>query len=535
MTNAFAEGNTRNPASSRRAIAAAAVGALTLLCKIGGFGRELLLARYFGTSMQMDALLLAMMPSMAISAIVGDSLRYSVIPELSSMQGPRGIRNFWTQAREITMGVAGLGLTLSLVLGFGARMWVGLLVSEAPAETRALATRLAPVFAPIALAALTGNVLAAVHTARGRVVRPSAAEVSLSAVSLMAVILFGAADGIAVAAWGLSGGYLAYASILALPLIGRRLPRRRADGARVTWIRSTVPALLCGAMLPAISVIDRSVASSLPEGSIAALNYAFKIAYLPVGIVVSALAATSFPELASRLSRRDRGGAAARLRGDLAVFVAIVAPIVVLLSVLALPVTRALFQHGAFGRDSSSLTASCLRGYAGAIASHALVLLLFRGAMAGKWPRIPVVGAATCISLNAALDFLLVRLMGAPGIGLAFTIANAAAATLGYVLLRRELTSFAPPLGLLGRVLVASALMAVVAVLMRTPFSAPLFDLLARGAVAAVALGLLYHGLGVTRSCATIWSGHLAAEPFKANSKRQDTSTLHDAQLCPVR
>ncbi len=159
------------------------------------------------------------------------------------------------------------------------------------------------------------------------------------------------------------------------------------------------------------------------------------------------------------------------MRGDIAVFVAIMVPLCALLSVVALPLTRVLFERGAFSRDASGLTAWCLRAYAGSALFHGLVLLFLRVAMADRWLRVPVIGAAVGIVVNLVLDLVLVRFLGGPGIGLAFTLANAANAAVTGTLLLRRLPGSTPSAGLLVGVIAAAALAAATA--LRSPFPSP--------------------------------------------------------------
>jgi putative peptidoglycan lipid II flippase len=496
------------PTRARRTWVVAAVGILALVGKVAGFGRELLVAKLYGASGEIDALLLAMTPGWAIMVIAGDSLRYSVIPELSAAEDAQGLVGFWRRAREILADVAWFGLAISLVLGLGARAWVGLLAGAAPPETRALAMRLAPILAPAVFATLTGTVLASVHNARFHLVRTAAAELMIYALAVIVLLLFAATGGIAAAAWGWTAGYVAFMLLLALPFLGRRVPRRRIAAQRPTWVRAALPVVVASATIPVMNVIDRAVASGLPEGSIAALNYAFKVVLLPISIVMGAIGTVSFPELAKRFAGGDSAGAAARLRGDLAVYIAIVAPVVALFAVLALPLTQVLFERGAFGRDAALLTASCLRGYAGSTAFYGVVLLFIRGAMAGRWLRIPLIGAVVGIALNVVLDVALAWLLGAPGIGLAFTISSGVNAAVTGALLLRRLPDAIPGAGLVARVLAATALAAAAAALIPVTSSSPLFELVLRGTAAAVVLGLVYQVLGVFRACALAWSGH---------------------------
>src|SRR5262245_20846508 len=132
------------PTGARRAGAAVAVGAFPLIGKGAGVARELLVAKYFRATKDVDALLLAMTPGLAFVPIVAESLRYSVLPDLSAAEASGGLRGFWARSWQLSIKVAVIGLALAVALGLGAPLWIGVLAGKAPPETRTLAIRLAP-------------------------------------------------------------------------------------------------------------------------------------------------------------------------------------------------------------------------------------------------------------------------------------------------------------------------------------------------------------------------------------------------------
>ncbi len=487
-----------------RAWVTIAVAALALIGKAGGFARELLLARYFGATSEVDALLLAMTPATVVVLIVGESIRYSVITDLSATEAASGLRGFWASARHLTTTVALVGVVLSLALGFGARFFTGALAMAAPRETRDLAATLALILAPVPLAALCGNVLSAIHNARGHVLRASAAELAYNALSVPVLLAFATVGGIATAAWGYAAGHIVYALILAAPFLGRRLPSYRGPAQTHAWFRSTFPIVVAAAMLPITNVVDRVVASGLVEGSIASLNYASKMVFLPLGIVVGALGTVSFPELARRFARGSHDAAAARLRGDITIYASIMVPTAMILAVLALPVTAVLLERGAFDQRAAALTASCLRSYAGAVVFYGLALLLGRAAMAAQWMRIPVAAGLLGLLVNTVLDWTLGRAFGAPGIGLAFTIASAVMATVASAWVRQRLGQVIP-VGVVTRIAIASAVATASAAFLPISPASTLLELILRGTAFLVPLLVLYRILGVLGACASSW------------------------------
>jgi putative peptidoglycan lipid II flippase len=143
--------------------------------------------------------------------------------------------------------------------------------------------------------------------------------------------------------------------------------------------------------------VQRALASSLPEGSLAAVNYASRAMNLLASVSV-AFGTVSLTELAVQFSREGVGAGMRRalensLQGVFFVFV----PVSTLMFLLAEPVVAVLFQRGQYDEASLRLTADCLRWYALSGVAGALTAVLVRAAY-------PAFGRLWRVVLNAGLS-----------------------------------------------------------------------------------------------------------------------------------
>jgi putative peptidoglycan lipid II flippase len=172
----------------------------------------------------------------------------------------------------------------------------------------------------------------------------------------------------------------------------------------------------------------------------------------------------------------------------------IVIPAAVGLIVLRDPIVRVLFQHRAFGTDSTSLTAYALLFYALGLPAFAAVRLVVQAFYARKDTATPVRVSALALGVNLGLCFLLVGPLGHGGLALATSAASYVNLIVLYVLHRRRLGAADESrlaLSLL-RTSAAAAVMAVACWLLHREFlvEAPNFGLLLAAFVATIALGV---------------------------------------------
>jgi putative peptidoglycan lipid II flippase len=171
-------------------------------------------------------------------------------------------------------------------------------------------------------------------------------------------------------------------------------------------------------------MVDRWVASRLPEGAIAALNFSGRVWTIPITLLASPIAMAVFPSFSSMavdgsaLHAMDD-----KVRRTVAFLAYIVIPSSVGIVVLATPITRLLFQRGAFDAAATTITASCVQMYALGLVFQAVAPMLTKVFYAFKNTVTPLLLGLGIVGANMAGNIILSRYLGAAGIALATSIA----------------------------------------------------------------------------------------------------------------
>jgi putative peptidoglycan lipid II flippase len=189
-------------------------------------------------------------------------------------------------------------------------------------------------------------------------------------------------------------------------------------------------------------VINRFLASGLPEGSISAINYANVLRNLPDGIMTFALATVIFP-LLSKYSAKNEFEDFKRLAAKAIslVFITLL-PVIAVSLYYGTDIVRLVYERGAFTPDNTVLTShiftfaiiSIVFSTGASVLSNA-----FYGAQDTKTPQIAM---AIMVVSNIALNFILVRHMEAAGLVFASSIAFTVFFVFLLVLFRRKFGSF---------------------------------------------------------------------------------------------
>ena len=178
----------------------------------------------------------------------------------------------------------------------------------------------------------------------------------------------------------------------------------------------------------ASQIVDRIFASSLPEGSIAALNYAGSVMAVLQTIIGAALGTALFPVLAEMIAK---GAWRQAYRTTLA-WAGVVTGIL-LIPVLAVvfwrvEIVRLLFERGAFGQAATEMTAYILIVLSFILLVDGCNVLVMRLLLAQQQLRLILVSTIAMVVLKVGLNVLLVRRYQLLGVAVA-TVASAGFAT----------------------------------------------------------------------------------------------------------
>jgi putative peptidoglycan lipid II flippase len=189
-------------------------------------------------------------------------------------------------------------------------------------------------------------------------------------------------------------------------------------------------------------IVSTVLASGLPEGSITALNYAFQLSQLPVGVLGVSVAVALFPTLSRDAALGRLPEIRRAVSGSLRVLIFLAAPLTAALIVLAEPITSVFFQYGLFGQRSAERTASVLAFFAIGLVGHIVVHVLNRSFYAMQDTRTPVTWAVIGVAVNVPLMLWLVGPMGVEGLALALSLTTLLEVGGLLFWLRRRIDSF---------------------------------------------------------------------------------------------
>jgi len=202
--------------------------------------------------------------------------------------------------------------------------------------------------------------------------------------------------------------------------------------------RLMVPRVLGVAVLQSSLIYVNILASLQGPSAVAALNNAFLLMLLPLGVFAMALGEASLPHLVQQWISGDRASFGRRVRSVTTHVLFLNVPAAVALAFMAEPIVTVLFERGAFDNRATELTANALRFFAVGLAGHATVEVLVRGFFAMQDTRTPVVVGAGSLLLHMGLSWGFSLVMGQSGIALGVSIGVLVEAIILAGLLRRH-------------------------------------------------------------------------------------------------
>lgn len=428
--------------------AASLIGGLTLVSRILGFAREMIMARVLGAGLAADAFNLAFkLPNVFRRLFAEGAFASAFVPLFSREKAEGGL----DAAKRFAEDVLAVLLPALLLLSALAEMFMPALVwllnggggfAEVPGKLD-LAVSLSRVTFPyllfISLTALLGGIL----NSLSRFAASASAPVLLNLVLIAA--LLAAQDGEVMTArwlaWGVAAAgllqflWLLWACRRAGVRLRLRLPRFTPGVKR--FFAMVGPAALGAGVYQISQLIDLFFASRLPQGSLSYLNYADRLNQLPLGVVGIALGTALLPALAAHIAKGEEAQAAniQNRAAEMALFLSL--PAAAALMVLAGPLVSALYMGGRFSAQDAATTAAVLTGLAAGLPAYVLVKVLTPAFFARGDTATPVKTALAALGLNVALILLLIAPFGVAGLAWATALSAWFNCALLYWMLRR--------------------------------------------------------------------------------------------------
>ncbi|KGE03740.1 murein biosynthesis integral membrane protein MurJ [Pseudohaliea rubra] len=441
------------PAAPGLLRSSAVVGVMTMLSRVLGLVRDIVLAAFIGANANADAFFVAFkIPNFLRRLFAEGAFSQAFVPVLSEYRERGGE----AAVRELLDRVAGvLGGTLLLLTSLtvlAAPLVAGLFAPgflDQPAKFALTADLIRVTFPYLLLISLTG-LCGAVLNSYGRFAVPAVTPVflNLSLIGAATVAAPGFAEPAFALAWGVfTAGVVQL--LFQLPFLKRLelLPRPRWDtthpGVRQI-LRLMVPALFGVSVSQVNLLLDTVLASFLPTGSVSWLYYSDRLAELPLGVFGIAIATVILPSLSADRAADRAERFTHTLDWAVRTVLLVAVPATVALLVLAEPILVTLFQYGELGPRDVAMASYSLRAYALGICAFMLIKVLAPGFYARQDMVTPVRIGIRAMVANMVLNVLfVVPLMvyldlGHVGLALATSVAAYLNAVLLWRGLRRE-------------------------------------------------------------------------------------------------
>jgi putative peptidoglycan lipid II flippase len=415
--------------------AAALLLVATLLSRVLGLARDVLVSKYFGVSQFTDAYKAAFtLPDLFFFLIAGGALTSATVPVFSHYL-ERGEEEEAWKVFSVFMGAIALAVAVVIAAGM---LWMGPLLTvivpgfRGDAAQMALTVRLTRIVFPAQIFFFAGGLMMSALYVRNRFLLPALGPIvynlGIIAGGAVGAWRLGPHAGVEGLCWGVLGGALVGnvgIQVIALRRAGIRFrPCWELGHPGVRRAARLVLPVMLGLSLTCLhAVLTRPFGSFLPVGSITWLDNANKVMQLPMSLFAHALGTALFPAFAALAARGDLPGLRRQLRrGMQAIFFATV-PLSLLMPVLAEPLVRLLFQWGRFTPADTHATAAATAYYSLALFAHCGSGIATRAFYAVQATAEPVVMGLLSTAVYIALNLALMGPMGANGLALSMSIA----------------------------------------------------------------------------------------------------------------
>jgi putative peptidoglycan lipid II flippase len=406
------------------------VGGLTLVSRLTGFVRDIMLAAILGAGPVADAFFVALrLPNHFRAIFAEGAFNAAFVPAYARIRATGGAAPAGLFADRIFTLLFTVELVLlAVALAFTPAV-IGLLAPgfARDPERFALAVELTRITFPylllVSLVTLYGGILNALH----RFAAAASASILLN-LSMMATLAFAAFFSTAghAAAWGVFlAGCLEVILVASAARRNKVLPSFRAFGLDEDvkrFFRALGPATLGSGGTQIALFADTIIASFLAAGALSALYYADRLNQLPIGVIGIAAGTVLLPEMASRLAAGDEVGARHSQNRAIEFTLLLSVPCVAAFLIVPDLIMRALFARGAFTAADAAAAGATLAAYTIGLVPFVLIRSVSATFLARGDTATPVKALLVSVVVNVALKIALMKDYAQVGLAFATSV-----------------------------------------------------------------------------------------------------------------
>lgn len=426
--------------SNRAMKATLAVTLVIILSKVCGFVRDMVLANYFGTTVASDAYNSAYSLFYLPVLLFNSCITSTLVPRYMQVRDKRNLEAANRFSSNTLNAFAVMALAMGAVMYILAGPLVGVIYSGFAPDKAALTAELTQIMM-LSLVFYVGSiVLTSILNATDHYKTAQLTGFPLSLALIVAMVCF-PQYGITAVAWGVvAAGALQI--VILLPTLRKCFRYKPVldirDPELATLLKLAVPAVLAMAVNELNHMIDHWLASSLADGTMAAMNYAFRLITFCTGILIVPITTVMFSRMSRFVARKDTRAMKNAISESLQVIALIVIPITVVACIMNKDIIRFAYSRGAFGEESVAMTAGVFLFYMLGVLFYGARDFLNRAFHALSNTKTPMRFACISVAMNIALNLILKPIMGANGLALATTLSAAVSVALMFGTLNKR-------------------------------------------------------------------------------------------------
>ena len=431
---------------------ASMVGLATMSSRVLGLVRDSALAAIFGAGNAMDAFHVAFrIPNLLRDLFAEGTMSAAFVPTFTRRLTHDGRESAWALGRQLISAlvvITGILVITGIVLAEPLTRLFARDFADVPGKlelTVSLARVMLPFLTLVAVAAACMGMLNSLHRFFAPALSPAMFNVSIIASALLLVPLMPrlGIQPIMAIAFGVVVGGVGQIGLQYWALHREGFRYRPALDPSDQGLRKILglmgPGTVAGAAVQVNLLVNTMLATSQGTGAVTWLTLAFRLMYLPIGVLGVSTATAALPMLSRQAARDEHAAMRSTVSQGLRLMLVLMVPATVGLIVLAEPIVRVIFERGVFTSVDTRATALALACYAPGIIGYSAVRLTVPTFYALGTSLTPAYVSVGSMALNIVLNLTLVEVLGYQGLALGTAIAALANAAMLLALLRPRL------------------------------------------------------------------------------------------------
>lgn len=413
----------------------------TMMSKVLGFFREIVLANFYGTKGYADVFLLTLNIPGLIIAVVGSAIATIYVPIYFETREKLGE----DASLKFTNNMLNLSLIISIIIAIlgllFTEQFVNIFAGGFTGDKFELAVKFTKIMICGVLFLSTSKIFSSYLQVNDNFVVPGIIGIPYNIIVIVTIAISTKMNIIILA----YGALLAMASQLlfqipfAIKKSFKYSPYINLKDENIKNMLILILPMLIGVAVGQINTfVDRALATTLGDGKLAALNYANKLNDFVMALFVTSIITVIYPKLSKMSNNENKDGFINMIVKSSNCIILLVLPISIGAIILAEPIVRILFQRGAFDATSTNMTSMALRLYSLGLLAMGIRDILTRAFYSFSDTKTPMINSSLALIINIILNFILIKPFGYAGLAISTSIASIITVILLFISLKKK-------------------------------------------------------------------------------------------------